>query len=110
MSYKNFREPAEAAPDPDKGRQVTDRRYDVKLSGGKVDIDVAPGHKKGILVQDPVYVFSKEDDIKPRKTLQQGDPEYLINKRAWFGSTDKARMFVTEYIYYDEEDNVEKQD
>jgi len=72
-------------------------KYDVKISGGKVPLEPMLGNTLGILVQDPVFVFNNEDDINHRKVLQQGDEEYLITNKAWFGSTDKARMFVTEY-------------
>lgn len=75
----------------------TRQRYDVKISGGRVFLDSSPGMVLGITVQDPVYVFSKEDSVSSRKVLQQGDDEYLIEKGAYFGATEKARMFVTEY-------------
>lgn len=81
-------------------------RYDVKLAGGKVFVDVGLGKAVGILVQDPVYVFSQEDQVKPRKTLQQGDEEYFLQSGAWFGATDKARMFVTVYDQEAEEETV----
>lgn len=71
-------------------------RFDVKISGGKVPLDPPVGTEFGITVQDPVDVFS-DPDHKPRKHLEQGDEEYIITGRAWFGSYDKARMFVTEY-------------
>lgn len=74
-------------------------RYDVKLAGGKVPLDVGLGKQLGIVVQDPVYVFTREEDVNPRKVLQQGDEEYIIHNKAWFGATDKARMLVTEYTY-----------
>lgn len=72
-------------------------RYDVKIAGGKVSIDVAPGTELGIAAQDPVYVFTSEGDLMPRKIIGQGDPEYFIQRKAWFGSMGKARLFVTVY-------------
>lgn len=70
--------------------------FDVKISGEKVALDPPMGTEFGIAVQDPVDVFS-DPDHKPRKHLEQGDEEYFIDKKAWFGSYDKARMLVTEY-------------
>lgn len=80
-------------------------RFDVKISGGKVALDPPMGTEFGISVQDPVDVFS-DPDHKPRKRLEQGDEEYFISSKAWFGSYDKARMFVTEY-YVEENDGTE---
>lgn len=79
-------------------------RFDVKLTAGKTALDPPMGTEFGIVTQHPVYVFTKEHDTNPRKTLEHGSEEYFIQKKTWFGtSSPKARMYVHEYKVDDDD-------
>ena len=74
------------------------RRFDQKITTGRIELDPRLGHELRITVQDPVALYHHEDNIHPNHILQPGDEQYTLEGRTWLGGIlGKSRLFVEEW-------------